>query len=216
MTKSPKDELMLTVIDADGNATEKQLALPEAVLATEPNYYLLKRVVIDHQINRAQGNRSTLLRSEVRGGGRKPWRQKGTGRARHGSIRSPIWRGGGVAFAPKPNDRSQALSRRERRAAFVQALAFKAGRSAIAAADPMDLGDGKTKSRAAWIKNAGLAGRVLLVDFNPPDSLLRSAANIPNVTVTRADTLSAYDVLAAKHLIFSPDALAALGERGLA
>ncbi len=212
MAAEPAATTRIPVIGANGREQKAGIELPQAWFDCEINQYLLKRAVADHHINAAEGNRSTLLRSEVRGGGRKPWRQKGTGRARHGSIRSPIWRGGGLAFAPKPLKKSRQLSRRERRSAFVQALALKARSGSIHGADPIDLGDGKTRTRAAWLKEAGLTGvgRVLLVDCEPQPSLLRSSANIPDVDVARADTLSTYDVLVSDRLIVSADAVAAL------
>lgn len=212
MNDSASPPLTIRIIGSDGSETGKTLPLPTGLLDCKVNKYLLKRVVGDHEINRAQGNRSTLLRSEVRGGGRKPWRQKGTGRARHGSIRSPIWRGGGVAFAPQAFNRSQNLSRRERRAAFAQAFALQARNAGVFGADPLDLGDGRTRTRATWLAATGLSGRVVLVDSEPNASLLRSAANIPNLSVVRADTISTYEVLFARTLVFSPAALSALIE----
>ncbi len=206
----------IPVIGADGRESEATIELPRSWFDCQINQYLLKRAVADHQINAAEGNRSALRRSEVRGGGRKPWRQKGTGRARHGSIRSPIWRGGGLAFPPKPLNKTRRLSRRERRAAFVQALALKARSGNIRGADPLDLGDGKTRTRAAWLSAAGLAerGRILLVEYDPNPSLLRSTANIPHVKVVRADTISTFDVLVSDTLVVSPDAVGALASRG--
>ena len=216
MAAEPAVISRIPVIGANGREGKARLELPQDWFDCEINQYLLKRAVADHQLNAAEGNRSTLLRSEVRGGGRKPWRQKGTGRARHGSIRSPIWRGGGLAFAPKPSNKSRQLSRRERRSAFVQALALKARSGSIRGADPIDLGDGKTRTRAAWLKEAGLAGsgRVLLVDCDPQPSLLRSSANIPHVDVARADTLSTYEVLVSETLVVSAEAVATLAGRG--
>lgn len=215
MASEPAATTRIPVIGANGRKKRAKLELPQAWFDCEINQYLLKRAVADHHLNSAEGNRSTLLRSEVRGGGRKPWRQKGTGRARHGSIRSPIWRGGGLAFAPKPLKKSRQLSRRERRSAFVQALALKARSGSIRGADPIDLGDGKTRTRAAWLKEAGLSGsgRVLLVDSDPQQSLLRSSANIPHVDVARADTLSTYEVLVSDTLVVSADAVATLVDR---
>ena len=212
MSDNANPPLAIRVIGSDGNQTRETLPLPAALLDCKVNKYLLKRAVADHEINRAQGNRSTLSRSQVRGGGRKPWRQKGTGRARHGSIRSPIWRGGGVAFAPQAFNRSQNLSRRERRTAFAQAFALQARNAGVCGADPLDLGDGRTRTRATWLAAAGLTGRVVLVDSEPNASLLRSAANIPNLSVVRVDTISTYEVLFAKTLVFSPAALSALVE----
>ena len=204
------------VIGADGQESDGKIELPQSWFDCPINQYLLKRAVADHHINAAEGNHSGLRRSEVRGGGRKPWRQKGTGRARHGSIRSPIWRGGGLAFPPKPLNKSRRLSRRERRAAFVQALALKARSGNIRGADPIDLGDGKTRTRAAWLDAAGLAGagRILLIDCDPNPSVLRSTANIPRVDVERADTVSTFDVLVADTVVVSTEAVGTLVSRG--
>ena len=215
MASEPAAVTSIPVIGSDGRETKSTLDLPHAWFDCQINHYLLKRAVSDHQINAAEGNSSGLRRSEVRGGGRKPWRQKGTGRARHGSIRSPIWRGGGLAFPPKPLNKSRQLSRRERRAAFVQALALKARSGSIRGADPLDLGDGKTRTRAAWLDAAGLygGGRILLVECEPNPSLLRSTANIPRVDVVRADTLSAFDVLLSDTLVVSTGAVETLANR---
>ena len=173
---------------------------------------LMKRMLTMHAANQRQGTANTKSRGEVVASTAKLFRQKGTGRARAGSAGSPIRRGGGVAFGPKPRRTRVHVNKRERRQAVRALLAAKAADDCISVA--ASWGDSpKTRDRAAWLKAAGLSGRVLLVDVAPPEELRRSVRNIPNVDVERADTLNFYEIAVVDHLVASQAALDALQER---
>ena len=173
---------------------------------------LMKRMLTMHAANQRQGTANTKSRGEVVASTAKLFRQKGTGRARAGSAGSPIRRGGGVAFGPKPRRTRVHVNKRERRQAVRALLAAKAADDCISVA--ASWGDSpKTRDRAAWLKAAGLSGRVLLVDVDPPEELRRSVRNIPNVDVERADTLNFYEIAVVDHLVASQEALDALQER---
>lgn len=200
-------------LDAEGNEVGT-VEVPGEFLAAGVPVEILKRTIVDHQANLRRGTQSTKSRGEVRGGGRKPWKQKGTGRARQGSIRSPQWRGGGVVFAPKPRDYSRRLNRKERVTAFRAAVGLKVVAGALSVIKTFDLTDEKTKSRRAWLDKAGLDERVLLVDVDVSVGLTRSTANLPGVEVARADTVSANDILSAGHVVASISALQMMRRSG--
>ena len=173
---------------------------------------LMKRMLTMHAANQRQGTANTKSRGEVVASTAKLFRQKGTGRARAGSAGSPVRRGGGVTFGPKPRRTRVHVNKRERRQAVRALLAAKAADDCISVA--ASWGDSpKTRDRAAWLKAAGLSGRVLLVDVAPPEELRRSVRNIPNVDVERADTLNFYEIAVVDHLVASQAALDALQER---
>ena len=173
---------------------------------------LMKRMLTMHAANQRQGTANTQSRGEVSASTAKLYRQKSTGRARAGSAGSPVRRGGGVAFGPKPRRTRVHVNKRERRQAVRGLLAAKAADECISVA--ASWGDSpKTRDRAAWLKAAGLSGRVLLVDVDPPEELRRSVRNIPNVDVERADTLNFYEIAVVDHLVASQAALDALRER---
>ncbi len=197
----------------DGNEVGT-VEVPVEFLTVDLPVEILKRTIVDHQANLRRGTQATKTRAEVRGGGRKPWRQKGTGRARQGSIRSPQWKGGGVVFAPKPRDYGRRLNRRERAMAFRSAVGLKVVAGALSVTKTFDLADEKTKSRRAWLDGAGLMDRVLLVDIEVSRGLSRSTANLPGVEVRRADTVSASDILSASHVVASVPALEAMRRSG--
>lgn len=170
--------------------------LSDAVFAQEYNEPLVHQVVVAQMANKRQGNKSTLTRSEVRGGGIKPWRQKGTGRARQGSIRSPQWTGGGVVFAPKQRDFSQKINKKMKFAATVSALSAKVADGDFIVLDELKLQEAKTRLMAAILKNFGIESRVLLVVSENDENILRASANIPNLTVINADLVNVYDLAA--------------------
>lgn len=173
---------------------------------------LLKRMVTVHAANQRQATANTKSRGEVAASTAKLFRQKGTGRARAGSAGSPIRRGGGVAFGPKPGRARARVNKRERRQAVRALLAAKASEACLSVASSW--GDSpKTRDRAAWLNASGLSGRVLLVDVEPSETLCRSARNIPNVDVERADTLNFYEIAVADHIVASQAALDALRKR---
>ena len=180
--------------------------------ASDASAELMKRMLTAHAANQRQGTANTKSRGEVSASTAKLFRQKGTGRARAGSAGSPVRRGGGVAFGPKPRRTRVHVNKRERRQAVRALLAAKAAEDCISVA--ASWGDSpKTRDRAAWLKAAGLSGRVLLVDVDPPEELRRSVRNIPNVDVERADTLNFYEIAVVDNLVASQAALDALQER---
>ena len=180
--------------------------------ASDASAELMKRMLTAHAANQRQGTANTKSRGEVSASTAKLFRQKGTGRARAGSAGSPVRRGGGVTFGPKPRRTRVHVNKRERRQAVRALLAAKAADDCISVA--ASWGDSpKTRDRAAWLKAAGLSGRVLLVDVDPPEELRRSVRNIPNVDVERADTLNFYEIAIVDNLVASQAALDALQER---
>lgn len=180
--------------------------------ASDAPVELLQRMLTAHAASQRQGTANTKSRGEVSASTAKLYRQKSTGRARAGSAGSPIRRGGGVAFGPKPRRTRPHVNKRERRQAVRALLAAKAADESISVA--ASWGDSpKTRDRAAWLSAAGLSGRVLLVDVDPSEELRRSARNIPNVDVERADTLNFYEIAVADHIVTSQAALDALQQR---
>lgn len=172
------------------------MELSDAVFAQEYNEPLVHQVVVAQMANKRQGNKSTLTRSEVRGGGIKPWRQKGTGRARQGSIRSPQWTGGGVVFAPKQRDFSQKINKKMKFAATISALSAKVADGDFIVLDELRLKEAKTKLMATVLKNFGIESRVLLIVSESDETVLRASANIANLTVINADLVNVYDLAA--------------------
>ena len=176
------------------------MELSDAVFAQEYNEPLVHQVVV------AQ----TLTRSEVRGGGIKPWRQKGTGRARQGSIRSPQWTGGGVVFAPKQRDFSQKINKKMKRAATVSALSAKVADNDFIVLKELELKEGKTRLMAAILKSFGIDTKVLLVVSGNDENVLRASANIENLTVISADLVNVYDLAANAKCIATKEAVEAI------
>ena len=180
--------------------------------AADASAELLHRMLTVHAARQRQGTANTKSRGEVAASTAKLYRQKSTGRARAGSAGSPIRRGGGVAFGPRPRRTRPHVNKRERRQAVRSLLAAKAADESIRVAASWG-SSSKTRDRAAWLSAAGLSGRVVLVDVDPPEELQRSARNIPNVDVARADTLNFYEIAVADHIVASQAALRALQER---
>ena len=200
-------KLQATVIDGAGKSTGNQ-SLPEEIFGGEVNVPLMHQVMTAQLAEARSGTASTKTRSEVRGGGIKPWRQKGTGRARHGSSRSPIWVGGGVVFGPKPRDHSVKVNKKMRAAALRSALADKAGEGRIFVIDGFS--DTKTKAAAAALKGAGIEGRVLVV-LDPDDessvAVDRAFRNLSNAAFTLFGSLGTFDVIVADAIVFTRSAL---------
>lgn len=192
-----------------------EVELPSAVFGVEVCPDLLWRAVRAHLLNRRQGTASTKTRGEVRGGGRKPWPQKHTGRARHGSIRSPLWRHGGVIFGPKPKDWDVALPRKMRRKALACALSARAQEERVWLIDRLGFPRPKTKEALALLRRLGLPGKTLVVvapeEYEVP--VYKSFSNIPGVECHRADFLTAYEVLAHEGLLLTERGLEALTRR---
>ncbi|MCH5185283.1 MAG: 50S ribosomal protein L4 [Oscillospiraceae bacterium] len=188
------------------------MELNEAVFGAEINKSVLHQVVVNHLANQRQGTQSTKTRTEVRGGGIKPWRQKGTGRARQGSIRSPQWTGGGVALGPKPRDYRYRLNKKVRRLAVKSALSAKAQADEIIVIDGLKMDEIKTKTMAELLKKIGADTKSLIVTKENDTNVYRSARNIKNVKVTYVDTLNTYEILRAEKFVASKDAIEKIEE----
>jgi large subunit ribosomal protein L4 len=187
----------------------------ELKVAKEENAaHIVHRALVMQNTNARQGTASSKTRAEVRGGGRKPWRQKGTGRARAGSIRSPLWRGGGVIFGPKPRDFNVKMNRKERRLALRTALMSRAEDTIVVEAFSDQLPRPKTKeitdALGRWGVEAGV--KVLLVLLEIPENVYLSARNISNVKLIRADSLNVYDILVADKIVATSEALVKIQE----
>ena len=188
------------------------MELNEAVFGQEYKEALIHQVVVAQLANKRQGNKSTLTRSEVRGGGAKPWRQKGTGRARQGSIRSPHWTGGGVVFAPKQRDFSQKINKKMRIAATISALSAKVADNKMVVVENLELAEAKTKLVANMLKAFNINGKVLVVTDKDDQNVLRACANIQAVTVANADLVSVYELVANSNCIITKAAVQKLEE----
>ncbi len=188
-------------------AETKKMSLPDTVFAVEvPNHELLKLAYDSYLANSRLASATTLQRGEVRGGGKKPWKQKGTGRARFGSTRNPIWRGGGVVFGPRGNENyTKKLSTRSKRVAVKQALtlANQAGKIKVLELNT----SGKTKEAVKFLEDNKLDRRVLLVVDEKTPELLRATNNLQNVLLIKGNYLSVYHILNADHIVLSPKAL---------
>lgn len=189
-----------------------EIELNEAIFGTEVNEPLLHQAVVAYEANKRQGTVSTKTRTEVRGGGRKPWRQKGTGRARHGSTRSPIWVGGGVTFGPKPRDYRQALPKKARRAALRSALSAKVGAGDIIVLESLSLSEVKTKQVAQVLERLNATGTALIVTDQRNRNVELSTRNIPGVALRTADGINAYEVLKHSKLVITRDGVAKVEE----
>ena len=188
-----------------------EVELSEAVFGIEPNQTVVHEVVKNHLANCRQGTQSALTRAEVSGGGKKPWRQKGTGHARQGSTRAPQWTHGGIVFAPKPRDYSYTLNKKVKRLALKSALSAKAAEGAIVVVDELKLDAIKTKPVKQFLDAAGVTKAVVITpEVN--DVVVKSARNIPGVVTTTAKILSVYDIVNAKQLVIDKAALAIIEE----
>lgn len=196
----------VTVYDMAGKDVG-ELELADSVFGIEPNRAVLHDVVVNYLANQRQGTQSTLTRSEVRGGGRKPWRQKGTGRARHGSIRSPQWRHGGVALGPKPRSYRYTLNKKVKRLAFKSAFSSKVQDNELIVVDNIALEAYKTKDVIAMLAALGAEKKALIVTPTADDKVVKSARNIPGVKTAVVTALSVYDILNCDKFIISKDAV---------
>ena len=188
-----------------------EVELSEIIFGIEPNQVVVHEVVKNHLANCRQGTQSALTRAEVSGGGRKPWRQKGTGRARQGSTRAPQWTHGGIVFAPKPRDYSYSLNKKVKRLALKSVLSDKAAQGKIIVVDDLSLAEIKTKTMNAFL-NTVEAGKAVVVTNEVNENVVKSARNIPGVITTTAKILSVYDIVNAKSLVLDKAALAIIEE----
>lgn len=195
---------------AGANVSEIELA--DGIFGIEPNQAVMHAAVVNYLANQRQGTQSTLTRSEVRGGGRKPWKQKGTGNARQGSIRSPQWTHGGIALGPKPRDYSYSLNRKVKRLALKSALSAKAAANELIVIDKITLDSYKTKDVVNMLGAVKATGKALIVLSNVDAKVIKSAGNIEGVLTTQAKTLNVYDILNCNNLVVSMDAVKIIEE----
>jgi large subunit ribosomal protein L4 len=205
-------DMELDVIDQQGMPIEK-VTVSDRTFGAEVKGHLFHQVIKMQLANRRRGTASTKTRGEVSGGGRKPWRQKGTGRARQGSIRSPLWRGGGVALGPKPREYAYRLPKKVRRAALCSALSLKVREGLLKVVNRLELPEPKTKRMVGLLKDLGVERPVLILLADDNVNVQLAARNLPDVKVLSVKGVNTYDLLYHEHIICPKDALAKLQER---
>lgn len=188
------------------------IELSESVFGQEVNKSVLHQVVVNYLANQRQGTQSTKTRSEVRGGGIKPWRQKGTGRARQGSIRAPQWIKGGIALGPKPRDYSYTLNKKVKRLAMKSALSAKVLENEIIVLDELTINEIKTKEVVTLLKNLGVEGKALIVTADKDNNVVLSSRNIEGVSTSFVGTLNVYEILNNSQLIIAKNAIEKIEE----
>jgi len=203
--------MKVQVLDQSGKPI-KEMNLPEEVFSYPVKEHLIYEAVVNYLANQRQGTACTKNRGEVSGGGRKPWRQKGTGRARVGSIRSPLWRHGGTVFGPKPRDYSYALPKKAKKNALKSALTAKLAENQLLIIDEINIAQPKTKEVVNWLKTLNLDS-ALIVDDRENKNLFQSARNIPYCKAVEGGKLNVYDVLKYRWIVFSQRAFNSLVER---
>ena len=192
--------------------TVGEVELSEAVFGIEPNEQALHATVLNYLANQRQGTQSALTRAEVSGGGKKPYRQKGTGRARQGSTRAPQWTHGGIAFAPKPRSYAYTLNQKLKRIALKSALSIKASEAAVVVVDALEMAEIKTAAFKKFLNAVGVQGKALVVTPEVNKNVVLSARNIPGVQTTIATVLNPYEIMNAKTFIIDKAALAKIEE----
>lgn len=192
--------------------TVKSVELNDAVFGIEPNIHVMHTVVRAYRAGLRQGTANTKTRGEVRGGGKKPWRQKGTGHARQGSTRAPQWTHGGIVFAPKPRDYSYTLNKKVRRLALKSVLSAKAASNDIVVIDEIKMEEIKTKKFAGFLSAVNVEGKALVVTPEVNENVVLSARNLAGVQTTFANLINVYDILNAKKLVVDKAALAKIEE----
>ena len=198
------------VLNLEGKEVSK-VTLDDKVFGAEYNEDLIHQAVVTYLANQRQGTKSTLTRAEVAGGGRKPWRQKGTGRARQGSIRSPQWVHGGVVFAPKPRDFSKRMNAQMKRGAFVSALSTMMKENAIIVVDDMNI-EAKTKVAVKVLEALKANRRVTIVTDGVNENAIRAFSNLAEASVTTADILNTYDLVVSDYVVITKDAIKKIEE----
>lgn len=194
------------VLNINGQKVE-ELELSENIFATEISESAVYEVVKNHLANRRQGTQSAKTRAEVRGGGRKPWRQKGTGRARQGSTRAPQWIGGGVVFAPKPRDYSYSINKKVKRLALKSVLTAKVNEGNLIVLDALEMSTPKTKDFIAMLSAINAGKKALVVTAENSPMVVKSGRNIPGVDITFVNTLNVYDIMRHDSLIITKEAV---------
>ena len=201
----------IDVDDINGKKV-KELELNEAVFGIEPNEAVVHSVLVNFLANQRQGTQSTKTRSEVSGGGRKPWRQKGTGRARQGSIRAPQWIKGGIALGPKPRSYKYTVNKKERQLAVKSVLSSKVLENELVVVDSLPLNDIKTKEMVKALSNLKVEGKVLIMLPEKNEKVQKSARNIEGVKTTLVETINVYDLLKYNKLVVTEDTVKKLEE----
>ena len=201
----------ITVFDMTGKSVG-EMTLSDAIFGIEPNTSVMHAAVVNYLANQRQGTQSTLTRSEVSGGGRKPWKQKGTGRARQGSTRAPQWTHGGIALGPKPRDYSYALPKKVKRLALKSAFSAKVADNNMIVVDNIAVDGYKTKAVAEMLSNLGADKKALIVMPEVDAKLIKSARNIPDVKTARTNTINVYDILNCDKFIVAKSALEKIEE----
>lgn len=201
----------VAVYDMQGHAVG-ELELNDKIFSAPVNESLMHQAVVMYLANQRRGTAATKTRAAVRGGGRKPWRQKGTGRARHGSIRSPIWVGGGVAFGPQPRNYRLSMPKKARRQALRSALSSKVASGELIVLDDLQFNEPKTRNMMGVLRNLEVEGKALVVTGDGARNVYLSARNIPGVTTSRAIDLNVYGVLNNNRLIMTKEAVKAIEE----
>jgi large subunit ribosomal protein L4 len=206
-------DLKAPLFSADGVA-KGDVALDSDIFGIEPNMPVMHQVVTAQLAGKRRGTASTKSRGEVRGGGRKPWRQKGLGRARQGSIRAPHWVGGGVAHGPKPRDYSQRTPKKMKRLALRSALSARASEEAVLVVEPVEWAPAKTKQAVTLLAAIGAVGKTLLVLNHTDEAAHRAFRNLPNVVIAEPGHITTYDVLWSDQVLFTTSTLQAMSRTG--
>ena len=201
----------IAVVDMAGKNVG-EITLSDAIFGIEPNAVVMHMAVVNYLANQRQGTQSTLTRTEVSGGGKKPWRQKGTGHARQGSTRAPQWRHGGIVHAPKPRDYSYALNKKVARLALKSALSDKVATNSLIVLDELKMDSYKTKTVAECLKAIGAAKKTLIVLADNNAFAVKSIANIAGVKSAQVNTINAYDIINADTLVIVKDAAVKIEE----
>lgn len=201
----------VAVLDMQGKKVGT-IDLADAIFGIEPNTSVMHQMVVNYLASQRQGTQSALTRSEVSGGGKKPWRQKGTGRARQGSTRAPQWTHGGIVFAPKPRNYRFSVNKKVKRLALKSALSSKAASEEIIVIDSITMDEYKTKTMVSMLKAVGAEGKALIVLPEVNNFVISSASNIEGVKTAQVNTINVYDILNADKLIIAKDAVAKIEE----
>ena len=202
---------IVNVVDMAGKQVG-EITLSDVIFGAEVNGAVLHAAVRTYLMNQRQGTQSTLTRTEVSGGGKKPWRQKGTGRARQGSTRAPQWTHGGVALGPKPRDYRLSMNKKQRKVALYSALSAKVAAGDLIVVDSIKTEGYSTKTMAAMLAALGATRKALVVLPEVENTVIKSCANIPGVVTTQYNTVNVYDILNADKFIIAKDAVAKLEE----
>ena len=202
---------MVKVLNMAGSQVG-EVELNASIFGIEPNMHVVHEVVKNHLANCRQGTQSALTRAEVSGGGKKPWRQKGTGHARQGSTRAPQWTHGGIVFAPKPRSYSYVVNKKVKRLALKSVLSAKAAEENVIVVDSIKMDEIKTKAFKGFLDAVNCGGKAVVITPEVNQNVVKSARNIPGVVTTTARMLSVYDLVNAKYLVIDQAALATIEE----